>query len=296
MFFQGRLKDGHCITEMSWAHSWVELYLRMLWVIWYHPAEAGFSKTKACSDPELDDPAVQAWEVCDDDWRVGKLMQVGVCFFLQHGRSWKEHLSVIWSPPPLDHVQKSLLFRGSLLCFSVCPLLQCCHWTPLERAWFHPLCTVHWVFIYIDEILPEPSLLCIVLPGVVEVCYEDMAWDLKAEFRHRYWQCPPDCVEQVYIHLLFLSTVALPELSTIRMKTSGRIAATLLLSVAPVIYYTLFGGGFCLFVCFSLCRRDEEDRNFITIFSFYITLQYLHPSNFSSCEYLKKELYLGFVC
>lgn len=54
-------------------------------------------------------------------------------------------------------------------------------------------------------------------------------------------------MEQVYSHLVLLSTVALPQLSTVRTKTSGRTAATLLLSVVPS---TLFFGGFCLFVVF----------------------------------------------
>lgn len=199
-------------TRMSWAHScklsctygcsgWAGIVQQKL----------GSQRLKPEVIQSLMTLQTKPERVCDRDWRAGKWMQVGVCFFLQHGRSWKEPVAIIWSHPPLlqldhhelctqDDAQKfrhlqhwrphclsgqcllvliwawqrkcSLLFRGSLLCFSVHPLLQCCHWAPLGGAWLHP----PW--------LPMPSLLCAVLPGdtrVVEVPYEDQ------DLRFKIW-------------------------------------------------------------------------------------------------------------
>lgn len=58
------------------------------------------------------------------------------------------------SMPVLHHLHSKKvfpLFRGNSLCFSVCPLLQCCH------SWLPHLCVLPSVFVHIDGI--PPSLL-----------------------------------------------------------------------------------------------------------------------------------------
>ena len=51
------------------------------------------------------------------------------------------------------------IFRWNLLCFTLCPLPLVLSLGTTERAWLHPFRTSVQVFIYINKILPQPSLL-----------------------------------------------------------------------------------------------------------------------------------------